>query len=311
MHNSVVIALGGNALGKNLAQQMEAVRRTSRAIADIIEAGNEVVITHGNGPQVGLIDLAMAAYKKNHADADNVPLSVCVAMSQGYIGYDLQNAFREELLHRGIKKPVATVITQVTVDAEDPAFLKPTKPIGGFMTEDEANKLAAEGVFVMEDAGRGYRRAVASPRPKSIVEIDTVRALIKAGQVVIASGGGGIPVTERENDRLKGAPAVIDKDLASSLLARSIDADCLIILTTVERACINYGKPDEEALGLMSAARAREYIAQGHFAPGSMLPKMQAAAEFAQSKQGRRAIITTAECACAALRGEAGTIIIE
>ncbi|MBF0991096.1 MAG: carbamate kinase, partial [Atopobium sp.] len=230
MGKRIVIALGGNALGKNLPEQMIAVKHTAKAIVDLIEQGNEVIIAHGNGPQVGMIQEAMT--QLNRSDPEKYipcPLSVCVAMSQGYIGYDLQNALREEMLNRGIKKNAATVLTQVEVDKNDPAFKNPTKPIGSFMTEEEAKKMVAErGYNVVEDAGRGYRRVVASPQPVAIVELDTIRSLIETGNVVIACGGGGIPVT-REGNELHGAAAVIDKDWTSSLLAQEIDADVLVI----------------------------------------------------------------------------------
>ena len=294
----IVIALGGNALGNTLPEQMAAVKHTARAIADLIQAGHQVVIAHGNGPQVGMIKLMMG---------DTAPMSVCVAMSQGYIGYDLQNALREELLARGSARPVCSLITQVLVDAKDPAFEHPTKPIGRFYTQAEAEAL---GEPVREDAGRGWRRVVASPRPTGIVEIDTVRALCAAGQVVIAAGGGGIPVTA-EGNHLRGAKAVVDKDFASSLLAQELDADFLIILTAVEKVAVNFGKPNVKWLDEMTPAQAREYIAQGHFAPGSMLPKVEAAVEFAESKPGRRALITLLEKAHEAVQGETGTIITQ
>lgn len=308
MGKRIVIALGGNALGNNLPEQMAAVQYTAKAIADLIEEGHQVVISHGNGPQVGMIQNAMAEYSRVHSQP-LAPLSVCVAMSQGYIGYDLQNALREELLERGIPKPCSTVLTQVRVDPEDPAFLKPTKPIGAFMTKDEADRLVAEkGCTVMEDAGRGYRRVVASPRPVEIVEIDTIKDLMQAGQVVIAAGGGGIPVIAQGN-HLKGVPAVIDKDFASACLAQMIEADCLIILTAVEKVAIHFGKPEQEWLSDISTQQARQYMQEGHFAPGSMLPKVQAAVEFSSSKQGRYALITLLEKAKDGIAGKTGTRI--
>lgn len=243
MGKRIVIALGGNALGNNLPEQMIAVKKTSKAIADLIEEGHEVIISHGNGPQVGMIQTAMTELVRSDPEKYiPCPLSVCVAMSQGYIGYDLQNALREELLDRGIEKGVATVLTQVVVDSEDPAFKNPTKPIGSFMTKEEADRMVAErGYQIIEDAGRGYRRVVASPKPQSIVEISTVHALVNAGLVVVACGGGGIPVTT-QGHHLKGAAAVIDKDFASCVLAQQVDADCLIILTAVEKAAIHFGR---------------------------------------------------------------------
>lgn len=295
----IVLALGGNALGTSLPEQMDAVRVTAGAIADLIEAGHEVVISHGNGPQVGIIKQAMG---------DEIPISMCVALSQGYIGYDLQNALREELLNRDISKPVCSLITQVCIDPDDPAFLSPTKPIGRFLSKEEADVLAAEGVAVREDAGRGYRRVIASPKPTRIVEIDTVRALIAAGQVVVAAGGGGIPV-KQEGNRLRGVNAVIDKDFAACLLAQELDADFLIILTAVEKVALRYGTPDVEWLSHLSVEEARQYMAEGHFAPGSMLPKVQAAVGFAASKPGRRALITLLQKARDGVEGQTGTVI--
>lgn len=236
MGKRIVIALGGNALGKNLPEQMLAVKETSKAIADLVEAGHTVVVAHGNGPQVGMIQNAFAAYCRQEPSADVMPLSMCVAMSQGYIGYDLQNALKEELLNRGLQQGVATVLTQVVVDGKDPAFQHPTKPIGAFMSKEEAEKMAREkGWHIAEDAGRGWRQVVASPKPLAVVELTTIRALAEADNVVIACGGGGIPVIATDNHHLKGAAAVIDKDLASELLAEHLDADMLIILTAVER----------------------------------------------------------------------------
>ncbi len=309
MKKRIVIALGGNALGSTLPEQYAAVKTTSKAIVDLIEDGFEVIISHGNGPQVGMIQLAMNELSRMDAKYTTPPLSVCVAMSQGYIGYDLQNALREELLNRGIHKPVSTVITQVLVDPNDRAFEKPTKPIGGFMTKEEADKAVAEkGYTVIEDAGRGYRRVVASPHPIDIVEIDTIKTLIDAGQVVIAGGGGGIPVMTQGN-HLKGVGAVIDKDFESAKLAQMVGADCLIILTAVEKIAINFGKPNQEWLADMNVDKAKEYIAAGHFAPGSMLPKVQAALEFAESGKGRSALITLLEKARDGIAGKTGTVI--
>ena len=311
MGKRIVIALGGNALGNNLPEQMIAVRQTARAIVDLSEQGHEVVIAHGNGPQVGMIQNAMTELTRSNPEKYiPCPLSVCVAMSQGYIGYDLQNALREEMLSRGIQKGVATVLTQVEVDANDPAFSKPTKPIGAFMTKEEADILVKERDYsVVEDAGRGYRRVVASPRPQSIVEIQSIQDMVDAGLVVIACGGGGIPVFKTEGFHLKGAAAVIDKDFAAACLARQLDADCLIILTAVEKVAIHFGKPDVQWLSELTPDVARQYIADGEFAPGSMLPKVQAALEFAESKPGRTALITLLEKAREGIAGETGTQI--
>ena len=290
---------------------MLAVKQTAKAIADLIEDGHQVILSHGNGPQVGMIQKAMAELTRSDAERYiPCPLSVCVAMSQGYIGYDLQNALREELLDRGIQKGVATVLTQVEVDSADPAFQHPTKPIGAFMTREEADKLVAERDYqVIEDAGRGYRRVVASPKPRSIVEIQSIRDMVEAGLVVVACGGGGIPVFRTEGHHLKGAAAVIDKDFASCVLAQQLEADTLIILTAVEKAAVNFGRPNQKWLDRLTPEEAEVYISEGHFAPGSMLPKVQAAVEFAQSAPGRSALITLLEKARDGVAGKTGTVI--
>ena len=311
MGKRIVVALGGNALGNNLPEQMAAVKQTARAIADLIEGGNEVVVAHGNGPQVGMIQAAMTELTRSNPEKYiPCPLSVCVAMSQGYIGYDLQNALREELLDRGIQKGVTTVLTQVEVDPQDPAFQHPTKSIGAFMSREEAQRMVRErGYDVMEDAGRGWRRVVASPKPVSVVELDTIQSLVDCGHVVIACGGGGIPVFATEGHHLKGAAAVIDKDFASEKLAELLDADYLIILTAVEKAAIHFGTPQQQWLDTISVDQARQYCREGHFAPGSMLPKVQAAMAFAASKPGRRALITLLEKARDGIEGRTGTVI--
>ena len=311
MGKRIVVALGGNALGNNLPEQMAAVKQTARAIADLIEGGNEVVVAHGNGPQVGMIQKAMAELTRSNPEKYiPCPLSVCVAMSQGYSGYDRQNALREELLDRNIQKGVATVLTQVEVDPRDPAFQNPTKPIGAFMTEEEAKRMVAErGYEVMEDAGRGWRRVVASPKPVSVIELDTIRALVESDHIVVACGGGGIPVFKTGGHHLKGAAAVIDKDFASEVLAEELNADVLIILTAVEKVAVNFGKPDQKWLDRLTPEEARQYAAEGQFAPGSMLPKVEAAVKFAESKPGRTALITLLEKAKAGIAGETGTSI--
>jgi carbamate kinase len=308
MKKKIVIALGGNALGNNLEEQMVAVQSTAKAIVDLIEDGNEVVISHGNGPQVGMINIAMSELHKNNPKYSSCPMSVCVGMSQGYIGYDLQNALREELLNRNINKSVSTIITQVEVAATDKAFENPTKPIGSFMTKEEADLAIKSGKRVVEDAGRGYREVVASPKPVSIIEIETIKSLVDMGQVVIACGGGGIPVI-KEGNHLKGASAVIDKDFASCTLAKELDADCLIILTAVEKVAINYGKPNEKWLDTLTPSETKQYISEGHFAPGSMLPKVEAALDFASSKEERYSLITLLEKAKDGISGKTGTII--
>ncbi|WP_313477940.1 carbamate kinase [Atlantibacter hermannii] len=308
MSKKIVLALGGNALGDDLAGQMEAVKTTAQAIVDLIAQGHQVVVTHGNGPQVGMINLAFEAAAKTEAHTPMLPMSVCVALSQGYIGYDLQNALREELLSREIHKPVATLITQVEVDANDPAFLNPTKPIGSFFSEQDAARLTQQGYTMKEDAGRGYRRVVASPKPVDIIEKETVKAMMEAGHVVITAGGGGIPVI-REGLHLRGASAVIDKDWASARLAEMIDADMLIILTAVEKVAINFGKPDVQWLDRLSLNDAQRFIDEGHFAKGSMLPKVEAAVAFARSRPGREALITVLSKAKEGIEGKTGTII--
>ena len=305
----IVLALGGNALGDNLHEQMIAVKSAAKAIADLIEDGFDVIITHGNGPQVGMINLAMETALKFDEHLFYIPMSVCVALSQGYIGYDIQNALREELLDRGIDKPVATIITQTLVDENDPAFSDPSKPIGAYYTEAEAAEMTLRGYNMKEDAGRGWRRVVASPKPIGIVESKTVRALLEAGQIPVAVGGGGIPVKKTEGRHLKGTSAVVDKDFASAKLAEELDADMLVILTAVEKVAVHFGKPDQAWLSEMSADDAERYIAEGHFAPGSMLPKVEAALEFVRSGPNRRALITMLSKARDGLAGKTGTVI--
>ncbi|MDO4438386.1 MAG: carbamate kinase [Eubacteriales bacterium] len=306
----IVIALGGNALGNTLSEQMDAVKTTAKAIADLVEEGHEVIIVHGNGPQVGTINNAMTEYAHSGNGRQITPLSVCVAMSQAYIGYDLQNAMREEFLNRGMKpKNTTTMVTQIVVDKDDPAFKNPTKPIGQFMTMEEALKEAGErGWTVKEDAGRGYRRVVASPKPIDIVEIDAIRAMVDDGNLVICCGGGGIPVIKNGN-HLTGAAAVIDKDFAAALLAEKLDADMLIILTAVEKVAINFGKPDQKWLDEMNLDEAERYCNEGQFAPGSMLPKVQAGMKFVQNGTNKKALITLLEKAREAINGKTGTII--
>ena len=310
MKKRVVVALGHRALGTTLPEQKEAVKKTAKVIGDLIEKGYQVAITHSNAPQVGMIHTAMNEFAKEHEDYTAAPMSVCSAMSQGYIGYDLQNALKEELLNRGLQQGVATVLTQVVVDGNDPAFQHPTKPIGGFYDGKTAAKLMKEnpGVTFVEDAGRGWRQVVASPRPKEIVEIATVKALMNAKHAVIAAGGGGIPVV-RQGNHLKGASAVIDKDFASCLLAKQLDADMLIILTAVEKVAVNFGKENEKWLDDLTVSQARKYIEEGQFAAGSMLPKVQACVDFASSGTGRTAMITLLEKAKDGIMGKTGTQI--
>jgi len=307
----VVIALGGNALQEagtpaTAEAQLEVVKKTAKYIADISEKGYEIAIAHGNGPQVGRI--VLASETASHV-TPAMPFDVCGAMSQGYIGYHIQQALRHELIKRGKDIPVVTLVTQVVVDKNDPAFQNPTKPIGPFYTEEEAKKIAAEKGYVMkEDAGRGWRRVVASPMPLKIVEIDSVKRLWDS-TIVITVGGGGIPVIEKEDGSLEGVAAVIDKDLAAERLAEEVDADILMILTEVDKVSINFRKPDQKDLDSMTVAEAEKYIEEGHFAPGSMLPKVLASVKFAKSKPGKKAIITSLYKAVDALEGREGTAI--
>ena len=304
----IVIARGGNALGNTPAEQLALVTGTAKPIVDLIEAGNQVIIAHGNGPQVGMINLGLSTAAAAGAIKADMPFPECGAMSQGYIGYHLQNAICNELAARGLHKPVGARVTQTLVDEADPAFHKPTKPVGAFYTKEEADKIAAEkGYTMVEDAGRGWRQVVASPRPVDVVEKEMVNTLVDAGYVVITVGGGGIPVVRRQG-RLVGVPAVIDKDYASARLAQLVGADTLVILTAVDRVAINWGKPDQQDLEEMTVAQAEAYCAQGQFAPGSMLPKVQAAMFFAAP--GGKALIASLHNAAAALRGERGTRVV-
>ena len=307
----VGIALGGNAgeekgLPPTSQSQMNVVSKTSEYIAELSAFGYELVIVHGNGPQVGRILLATEA--ASHV-TPALPFDVCGAMSQGYIGYHIQQALRKSLEKRNRHLPVVTVITQLVVDEHDPAFESPAKPIGPFYTETEARALEKEKGYVMkEDAGRGWRRVVASPEPLEIVEIDTIKTLWDS-TITVTCGGGGIPVVRNADGSLRGVAAVIDKDLAAERLAEGMEADILMILTEVEQVCLYFNTPDQKALGRITAAEAKQYVAEGHFAPGSMLPKMQAAIRFAESKAGRKAIITSLYKAEEALAGRTGTVI--
>lgn len=304
----VVIALGGNALGKDVEEQKEAVAKTAKVIVDLAQQGLDIIVTHGNGPQVGMIQNAMDNLVVMHENYKQVPLPTSVAMSQGYIGIDLQNAIKYELYSRNIDGKVSTILSQVEVDKNDPAFENPIKPIGRFLTKEEAEENEANGVRCMEDAGRGYRVVVASPMPQRIRELETIKTLVNAGHIVITCGGGGIPVIS-ENGKLVGVNAVIDKDNASSLLAAQLGADYLVILTAVEKVAINFGKENQEWLSDLTVEQAKEYIAEEQFAKGSMLPKIEAAIRFAESGEGRRTLITLLDKAAEGIAGKTGTVI--
>ena len=303
----IVIALGHEALGSTLPEQQKAAARTAKAVADFIREDYQVVITHSNGPQVGMIHTAMNEFCRLYPEYTATPTSVCSAMSQGYIGYDLQNAIRTELLNRGIYKTVSTVLTQVVVDPYDEAFYHPTKVIGRVMTKEEAEEEEKKGNHVTEVEG-GYRRIVASPKPMDIVEIDAISALSDADQVVIACGGGGIPVLA-QNNRLQGASAVIEKDLAAGKLEELLDADMLVILTSVDKVCLNYGKEDEVKLDTLSLADAKKYLAAGEFGEGTMAPKIEAAIDFIGESAIRSVLVTKLNKEAGEITGGMGTLI--
>ena len=304
----VVVALGGNALGKSPEEQLKLVKNTASSLIGLIQAGNQVVISHGNGPQVGQINLGMDFAAQNGKTAA-FPFPECGAMSQGYIGYHLQQSLQNELHQRGMEKDVVTTVTQVVVDPGDPAFENPTKPVGDFYTKEQAAQIEQEkGYTFVEDAGRGYRQVVPSPLPKRIVELNSIETLIENGTLVIAAGGGGVPVVE-EGGALTGVPAVIDKERSSALLADNVDADQLIILTAVDYVYINYNQPDEQKLTELSQAQAQELIDAGQFPAGSMLPKIQACLSFVKGHPERKAIITSLAGLDQALEGKLGTVI--
>lgn len=309
----IVIAIGGNSLIEDtkhvtVTAQYEAARKTAEHIAKLVKDGHRVVIAHGNGPQVGFI-LLRAEHSKDILHS--VPLDSCVADTQGAIGYQLQMALDNEFTKAGIKNKVATVVTQVEVSNDDPSFNNPTKPIGSFMEEADAkNRMETQGWKCVEDSGRGWRRVVASPKPKAIVELDTIKALGDNGLTVIAAGGGGIPVVRDENGMLSGREAVIDKDLAAALMAKQLGADLFVISTAVEKVCLNFGKPNQKTLNTITTKEANEYMAEGHFAPGSMLPKVQAIVDFVEST-GNMGLITDPSNIYGALHGDKGTKIIK
>lgn len=304
----VVVALGGNALGKSPEEQLKLVKNTASSLIGLIAAGNQVVISHGNGPQVGAINLGMN-FAAEHGKTAAFPFPECGAMSQGYIGYHLQQSLENELHRRWMNKSVATIVTQIAVDPNDPAFENPSKPVGDFYTKKQADEIAKEkGYTFKEDAGRGYRQVVPSPLPMKIVELDSIKTLIDADKLVIAGGGGGVPVIITDKG-LEGVPAVIDKDRSSALLADKIDADKLIILTAVDHVYVNYGKPDEKALKTLNVAEAQKYMKEGQFAAGSMLPKIEACLSFVEGHPEREALITSLDGLDDALTGKVGTVI--
>ena len=304
-----VIALGGNALGNNPKEQQALIKKAVKNIVPLIKNNDDVIISHGNGPQVGVINLAFEDSYENE-DIPYMPFPECTAMSQGYIGYHLQKGLRDILEDEGIEKKIITIVTQVVVDKQDPSFKNPTKPVGPFYSEKMAKKLMEEtGEVYVEDAGRGYRKVVASPKPLEIVEIETIRDLVNSGHIVIACGGGGIPIYKQ--NEAKGANAVIDKDLASSLMAQELDADTLIILTNIKQAELNYGKPDAKKLGKIPVSLAMSYLEQGEFAKGSMGPKVEAAINFVKSGKNKKAIITALDNLDNALKGIDATIICD
>ena len=304
----IVIALGHEALGTTLPEQKEATKRTAKAVADFIRDDYQVVITHSNGPQVGMIHTAMNEFCRLYPEYTATPMSVCSAMSQGYIGYDLQNSIREELLDRGIFRTVSTILTSVVVDPYDEAFYTPTKVLGRYLNAEEANLERKKGNYIVEEPGKGFRRIVSAPNPVSIVEIDAIKALLDADQVVIACGGGGIPVLEQDN-HLKGASAVIEKDLTAGKMAEETDADMLIILTSVEKVKIHMGRADEKDLGEITVDQAKKYMEEGHFGVYNMLPKFNASVNFVEGREGRSALITSYDKLNEALEGKTGTLI--
>ena len=312
MSKRLVIALGGNALGNSPKEQLELVKTTAATIVDLVEEGYDVVIGHGNGPQVGMVNLAFEYAHNNDGKTPAMPFPECGAMTQGYIGYHLQQAVQRELAVRNIQKPCAAIVTQVVVDQNDSAFQNPTKPVGMFYSKEDAERIAAEtGYTFVEDAGRGYRRVVPSPIPSKIVELPVVEQLVDMHSVIITVGGGGIPVIEKGVGDYEGVAAVIDKDRASAKLALDLKADMLVILTAVEKVAINFNKPDQKNLDQMTVAEARQYITEGHFAPGSMLPKVESCISFVENTTGGRALITSLEKAKEALQGKTGTMLVK
>lgn len=308
--SKIVIALGGNALGKTPEEQLELVKSTAKNIVEIVKEGHDVIIAHGNGPQVGMINLAMDYANQNNAGTPSMPFAECGAMSQGYIGYHLQQSITDELNEQNIDKECVTIVTQVLVDVNDPAFNNPTKPVGMFYSKEEMEKLEKEkGYTFVEDSGRGYRRVVPSPKPIDIVEKKVIKEIIDNGNIVITCGGGGIPVRMDEIDGYEGVDAVIDKDLSSAKLATQLNADILLILTAVEKVCINFNKENQKSLDKLTVSEAKKYINDNEFAKGSMLPKIEACLNFIENYPNGKAIITSLDKAIESLKGLTGTVI--
>lgn len=305
--NLIIVALGRSAFGETFPEQRANVKEAANAVADLVDAGYEVVITHSNGPQIGMVHTAMTEFSRLDSRYTVAPMSVCGAMSQGYIGYDLQNMIRTELLDRGIYKPVSTIITQVKVNPFDKAFSNPSKIIGRYMSKEEATAEEQKGNYVIKEEN-GYRRIIAAPLPIDIYEIDAIRALVEANQIVIAGGGGGIPVLEQRTT-LKGASAIIEKDLTAAKLGELLDADALLFLTGVEKVYLNYEKEDATELNHITVDQAEQYIADGYFEEGAMLPKIEASVNFVSGRKGRKAIITKLSQAVEGIKGKTGTII--
>ncbi len=311
MSKKIVIALGGNALGNSPEEQIELVKDTAKSIVGLAKEGDQIIIGHGNGPQIGMINLAMEYASKGDFNSPYMPFPECCAMSQGYIGYHLQQAIVNELKKQNLDKTCTTIVTQIIVDKDDKAFLNPTKPIGSFYSKEESEKIAKEkGYDFVEDSGRGYRRVVASPKPVEIVESKVLKMISSVDNIVITVGGGGVPVIQTENG-LEGISAVIDKDWSSAKVALELDADILLILTAVEKVSINFNKPDQKELDSMTIDEVNKYTDEGHFAKGSMLPKVEACKTFVEgsSKKDAIAIITSLSKATDALKGETGTIV--
>lgn len=303
-----VVSLGHNALGYTTTEQRSAVKVTARALADLVESGCQLTITHSNGPQISMIHKAMTELRRIYLDYTPAPMCVCSAMSQGYVGYDIQNALKAELLGRGISKTVSTILTQVTVDPYDEAFYEPTKLIGRYMSADDAEIEIKKGNYVHEEPGKGFRRIIAAPKPIEIVELEAIRTLAEADQIVIACGGGGIPVIEQQH-ALKGASAVIEKDAIAGKLAADLKADQLIILTAVPCVYQNYGKEDQKAISTLTVNESEKMIAEGEFGKGTMLPKIEAAITYLSANRNGSVLITSLESVADALRGKAGTVI--